>query len=101
LTKVHLTLSEAHAFGHYRFSTLRLSAVLAASFAVAFTLTTRTLHSPGGATVFIAFISGKQIHDLGFLFAILRVGIGAMALPFVAVIFNNLCRDRRYPEYWL
>ena len=78
-----------------------LSAALAVAFAIALMLVTRTLHPPGGATALIAVISGKQIHDLGFLFATLPVGIGAMVLLFVAVIINNLCIDRRYPEYWL
>ena len=78
-----------------------LAAALAVSLAIAFMHLTRTLHPPGGATALIAVISGKQIHDLGFLFAILPVGIGAMLLLFVAVIVNNLCKDRKYPEYWL
>lgn len=78
-----------------------LSAALSVSLAIAFMLLTRTLHPPGGATALIAVISGKQIHDLGFFYAILPVGLGATVLLIVAVVVNNLCRDRKYPEYWL
>jgi CBS-domain-containing membrane protein len=80
---------------------LWLAASLAVSFAIAFMLLTRTLHPPGGATALIAVISGKQVHDLGFFFAVLPVGIGVMVLLFVALVVNNLCGDRKYPEYWL
>ena len=76
-----------------------LCAALAVSSAIALMFVTRTLHPPGGATALIAVISGKQIHNLGFLFAILPVGIGAVILLFVAVVVNNLCRNRKYPEY--
>ena len=78
-----------------------LSAALGVSLAIAFMLLTKTLHPPGGATALIATIGGKQIHDLGFLYAVLPVGCGALILLFVALVVNNLCKDRRYPEYWL
>lgn len=46
-------------------------------------------------------IGGEQIQDLGFLFALIPVTMGALILLTVAVLFNNLPKTRRYPEVWL
>lgn len=81
-------------------STLWIAAALGVSLAVAAMLITRTLHPPGGATALIAVIGGKKIHDLGFLYAVLPVGAGAVILLMVALIVNNLAKERKYPEYW-
>jgi CBS-domain-containing membrane protein len=48
----------------------------------------------------IAVIGGKKIHDLGFLYPFLPAGAGALILLIVALLVNNLSKDRRYPEYW-
>jgi CBS-domain-containing membrane protein len=78
-----------------------VGAAVAVSLAVAAMLLTRTLHPPGGATALLAVIGSKQIHDLGYLYAILPIGLGALVLLVVALGVNNLSRDRMYPEYWL
>jgi CBS-domain-containing membrane protein len=78
-----------------------IGAAIAVSLAVAAMLLTRTLHPPGGATALLAVIGSKQIHDLGFFYAALPVGLGALILLIVALAVNNLCKDRKYPEYWL
>jgi CBS-domain-containing membrane protein len=78
-----------------------IGGAVAVSLAVAFMLVTRTLHPPGGATALLAVIGSKQIHDLGFLYAAIPIGIGAIVILIVGLIINNLARDRRYPEYWL
>jgi CBS-domain-containing membrane protein len=62
---------------------------------------TKTLHPPGGATALIAVIGGEKIHSLGFLYVIIPVGLGALILLVVALLFNNIPRARRYPEFWL
>jgi len=62
---------------------------------------TKTLHPPGGATALIAVIGGEKIHSLGFLYAIIPVGLGALVLLLVALLFNNIPRARRYPEFWV
>ncbi len=54
----------------------------------------------GGATALIAIIGGKKIHDLGFFYAVLPAGAGALILLLVALLVNNLSKHRRYPEYW-
>jgi CBS-domain-containing membrane protein len=77
---------------------------LAAAFAVATAIAamhaTKTLHPPGGATALIAVIGSKEIHALGFLYAILPVGAGALMMLLVALLVNNIPERRRYPEFW-
>jgi CBS-domain-containing membrane protein len=77
-----------------------LAAALGVSLAIAAMLLTRTLHPPGGATALIAVIGGPKIHALGFLYALVPAGLGALVLLAVAVALNNLARGRKYPEYW-
>lgn len=85
-----------HLFG----STLWLASGLAVSFALIAMMATKTLHPPGGATALIAVIGGPKIHALGFLYAFVPAGLGAFILVVIALLINNLSRNRRYPEYW-
>jgi CBS-domain-containing membrane protein len=73
---------------------------MAVSVAISAMLFTKTLHPPGGATALIAVIGGERIHSLGFLYALVPAGAGALILLAVALAVNNLCPSRRYPEYW-
>ncbi len=77
-----------------------LAAAMAVSVAIVVMLATRTLHPPGGATALIAVIGGPKVHSLGFLYAFIPAGAGSMILLVVALIVNNLSKNRRYPEYW-
>jgi len=77
-----------------------VAAALGVSLAIAAMLLTRTLHPPGGATALIAVIGGPQIHALGYLYALVPAGLGALVLLAVALVVNNLARGRKYPEYW-
>lgn len=80
--------------------TIWLAASLSVSLSIVAMLLTRTLHPPGGATALIAVIGGKNVHELGFLYALFPAGTGALILLIVALVVNNLSRERRYPEYW-
>ncbi len=80
---------------------LWMAAALAVSSAIVAMLVTRTVHPPGGATALIAVIGGDKVHNLGFLYVFCPVGIGALILLIIALIFNNLPKHRKYPEYWL
>jgi len=80
--------------------TVWLAAALAVSLAIVAMLATKTLHPPGGATALIAVIGGPKIHSLGLLYAFLPAGAGAMVLLLVALLVNNLSKNRRYPEFW-
>jgi CBS-domain-containing membrane protein len=77
-----------------------IAAALGVSLAIVAMLATRTLHPPGGATALIAVIGGRNVHDLGFLYALFPAGVGAFILLIIALFINNLARERRYPEYW-
>jgi CBS-domain-containing membrane protein len=82
-------------------ATLWVAAALAVSLAIVAMLATKTLHPPGGATALIAVIGGDKVHNLGFLYAIIPAGAGAVVLLIVALLVNNLNRNRKYPEYWV
>jgi CBS-domain-containing membrane protein len=81
-------------------NTTWLASALAVSVAIMVMHLTKTLHPPGGATALIAVIGGDKVHKLGFLYAFLPAGAGALVLLIVALLCNNLSRNRKYPEYW-
>ncbi len=78
-----------------------LAAAIAVATAIAAMHLTKTLHPPGGATALIAVIGNQSIHDLGYLYAIIPVGVGATIMLIVALMVNNIPKSRRYPEFWL
>lgn len=78
-----------------------LASSLAVSIAIAAMHATKTLHPPGGATALIAVIGTESIHSLGFLYVLVPAGAGAAIMLMVALIFNNVPKSRRYPEFWL
>lgn len=77
-----------------------LAAPISVATAIAVMHATKTLHPPGGATALIAVIGGEKIHDLGYLYAIVPAGLGALIMLVVALIINNIPKGRRYPEFW-
>lgn len=82
-------------------SQLWLAAALAVATAIAVMLVTRTLHPPGGATALIAVIGTGKVHSLGYLYVLIPVGLGALMMLVVALLVNNLAKNRKYPEFWL
>jgi CBS-domain-containing membrane protein len=78
-----------------------LATALVAATAVAAMHLTRTLHPPGGATALIAVIGGDQIHQLGYYYVLIPVGLGTLIMLGVALLVNNIPRTRKYPEFWL
>ncbi len=78
-----------------------LAAGVAVATAIAFMHATKTLHPPGGATALIAVIGSQKIHALGYLYAIIPAGLGALIMLVVALLVNNIPKSRRYPEFWL
>jgi CBS-domain-containing membrane protein len=61
---------------------------------------TKTLHPPGGATALIAVIGSQKIHDLGYFYALVPGGAGPVIMLVVALLVNNIPKNRRYPEFW-
>jgi CBS-domain-containing membrane protein len=78
-----------------------LASALAVATAIAVMHATKTLHPPGGATALIAVIGNQKIHDLGFFYAIVPVGLGAGIMLVIALLINNIPNKRRYPEFWV
>ncbi len=77
-----------------------LASALAVATAIAAMHATKTLHPPGGATALIAVIGSDKIHALGYLYAIVPVGLGVLIMLIVALLVNNIPKNRRYPEFW-
>jgi len=80
---------------------LWLSSAVAVATALAVMHATKTLHPPGGATALIAVIGGEKIHSLGYLYALMPAGGGAIIMLAIALLVNNLSNSRRYPEFWV
>jgi CBS-domain-containing membrane protein len=76
------------------------ASALAVATSIALMHATKTLHPPGGATALIAVIGGPKITNLGFLYALIPVGAGVTIMLIVALLINNIPRQRRYPEFW-
>ncbi len=79
---------------------LWLAASVAVATAIAVMHATRTLHPPGGATALIAVIGSTKIHALGYLYVIMPAGVGAIIMLAVALLVNNIPKNRQYPEFW-
>ena len=77
-----------------------LAAAAAVSTSIAVMHLTKTLHSPGGATALIAVIGGDSIHNLGYLYVLMPAALGAGVMLLVALIVNNIPKNRKYPEFW-
>lgn len=80
---------------------LILAAPIAVATSIAAMHATKTLHPPGGATALIAVIGSQKIHNLGYLYALIPGAVGPVIMLAVALLVNNIPKNRRYPEFWL
>lgn len=76
---------------------LWITAPLAVSLSIVVMQMTKTLHPPGGATALIAVIGSQDLKELGYLYVLFPVLTGAIILLIIALIFNNITPNRRYP----
>lgn len=74
-----------------------LSSALSVSVSIVLMQITKTLHPPGGATALIANIGSEKIKALGFMYVISPVLSGVIILLIIALIFNNIPKNRYYP----
>ncbi len=74
-----------------------LSSALAVALSIVVMQITKTLHPPGGATALIANIGSEKIQALGFIYVLSPVLTGVLILLIVALIFNNIPKNRFYP----
>lgn len=49
----------------------------------------------------IAVIGGEKIHNLGYLYAVIPVGLGVLIMLIIALLINNIPKNRQYPEFWI
>ncbi len=77
--------------------TLWLSASLSVSLSIVAMQVTKTMHPPGGATALIANIGSEKIKALGFTYILSPVMSGVAILFIIAMIVNNIPKDRNYP----
>ena len=77
-----------------------IAASLAAATSIAVMHATKTLHPPGGATGLIAVVGSQKVHDLGYLYVLMPVGLGVGIMLVVALLINNISKNRQYPQFW-
>lgn len=77
-----------------------LAGALAVATSIAVMHATKTLHPPGGATALIFVMGSPKMHNLGYFYVLVPVGAGVVLMLLVALLVNNLSRQRRYPEFW-
>ncbi|MCE6991923.1 HPP family protein [Dyadobacter sp. CY323] len=75
-----------------------LASAFAVSLSIVFMQITKTLHPPGGATALIANIGSEKITSLGYLYVISPVLTGVLILLVVALVVNNMSKNRHYPK---
>ena len=74
-----------------------ITAPLAVSVSIILMQYTKTLHPPGGATALIAIIGTEKIKELGYMYVFSPVLSGVFILFVVALITNNMTKNRSYP----
>jgi CBS-domain-containing membrane protein len=57
----------------------------------------RCVHPPGGAAAMIAVLGGSAVHELGYWYVLVPVGLNALVMLVLALVINNLIPGRRYP----
>ncbi|MGY2461714.1 HPP family protein [Vreelandella sulfidaeris] len=77
-----------------------LAMALAVSLAILAMQLTHTVHPPGAAAALIAVAGEESVHQLGWWFPLLPIGLGCVIMLVIAILVNNLARHRRYPLYW-
>lgn len=73
---------------------------IAVATAVALMMVTRTVHPPAGSNPVIVWLLAGSHTGLGWDFLLFPTLFGAIAITIVALIYNNITREGRYPKYW-
>lgn len=73
------------------------SSALAVSLSILAMQFTKTLNPPGGAIALIANIGSPEIKEMGFWYVINPVFTGVILLFSIALVFNNISKNRIYP----
>lgn len=73
-----------------------ISMAFALATAISLMMATRTVHPPAGSNPLIIFLLGASWDYL-----IFPTLIGAVILVVVGLFYNNLHKNRNYPQYWV
>lgn len=73
-----------------------ISMALALATAIALMMATKTVHPPAGSNPLIIFLLGANWDYLVF-----PTLVGAVILVIVSLFYNNLHKNRTYPQYWI
>jgi len=76
-----------------------LAAALAVGLAITAMYYLRCIHPPGGATALMAVVGGSQIHELGYDYVLMPVGLNVLIILIAALAVNYLMVWRRYPAH--
>jgi CBS-domain-containing membrane protein len=71
------------------------SLALAVGVSIMLMMFTRTVHPPAGSNPVIVFVLKSS-----FSFLFFPTLIGAIIIVAIALLFNNLTRESKYPKYW-
>ena len=74
-----------------------MAAPLALSLSIATMFLLRCLHPPGGAVALVIALGGPAIHAAGYGFALMPIGLNALALLAASILINRALR-RPYPH---
>ena len=74
-----------------------LAAAFSVSIAIVAMFFLRCMNPPGGAAALGAVLGGPAIHDLGFYYVLMPVGLNVLIIFIAALVINNLLPGRRYP----
>lgn len=73
---------------------------IAVATAVALMMLTRTVHPPAGSNPVIVWLMAAAHGGLSWDFLLFPTLFGAIGITIVALIYNNVTREGRYPKYW-
>jgi CBS-domain-containing membrane protein len=69
---------------------------VAIGIAMALMVTTKTFHPPAAVTVLLPILT--QVSD--FTWALVPVGVGAVIVVAIGILYNNVYASRQYPAFW-
>ena len=78
-------------------TSIPVAAAMAVAMAIVAMFLLRCMNPPGGAAALGAVLGGPVIHDLGFYYVLVPVGLNVLVIFVVALIVNNLLPGRHYP----
>lgn len=77
---------------------ITVAAALAVGLAIVLMYFLHCLHPPGGAAALAAVLGGPAVHELGWAYVLVPVGLNTLILLVAAIIMNNIAPGRRYPQ---